>query len=98
MRRKLTSKEAQAIQSACDDLDFRVYEQYSGRAMYGKNCFGIVTGAPGAELKLVVQLLQNVDNDEEKDIVMELLENMSECVSSDSMGRDAIYYYPLYFF
>ena len=93
---KLTPKQAEAIREACENLDFTVYEQYSGRYMYGKNCFGFYTNAPAAELKLAVELLQNVNSEEEKDEVMELLENMSNCAAQDNLGMDTIYYYKRY--
>lgn len=93
MRRKLTEKETEMIENVCDDLGFELYKDYSGRCMYGAECFGFVTDAPGAELKFAIQLLNYIEGDSDKDIVMELLENMSECAATDSMGRATIYYY-----
>ena len=49
MSRKLTPSERNAIRRAlenCDDAVESVQTDYSGRFMYGQECFGIVTSDP----------------------------------------------------
>ncbi len=41
MRRKLTPEECQIIRNIVEDNENSIYEQYSGRGMYGDACFGI---------------------------------------------------------
>lgn len=89
----LTAKQSQAIRLACENLEFKLDTEYSGRGMFGRICFGFSTNAPGAELKFAVEMLQNIKDIEEKDDVMDILERMSECACSDSLGLDTIYYY-----
>lgn len=73
---------------------------YSGRAMYGKDCIGIVTDRPGAVcLDIVSEWANMVNGDgngtlytrmEELQLLVGVLRNPHE----DSMGRDAIIYWP----
>ena len=69
---------------------------YSGRAMYGDTCFGVVTDLSEALLVLkLARVFSGMNNwpgrDQEMiDIAFELAEN----IKADSMGRSTIYYWP----
>ena len=60
-----------------------VREDYSGRGMFGERCFGIVAES----LEEVIPILRKALGDTQ---ALDLLEAMS----TDSMGRDTIYYFP----
>jgi hypothetical protein len=76
--------------------DENIRDDYSGRAMYGRECFGIV----GNESDLVtfikgvaVAAYQAGQENDDDNPVIELADEL-ENVRSDSMGMDAIYYWP----
>lgn len=94
---------AEAVQNAIDEVqnyaDIELRTSYSGRGMYGKECFGVVgsqTELAKFELSLALHLA--ADNSDEyrvdPDDVMENFENILDSRSVDSMGYDTIYYYP----
>ncbi len=68
------------------DLDERdVSWAYSGRFMYGKTCFG-VTASLADFLKFMVYLAAEIGEEEAS--------LLADKVSSDSLGRSLIYYFP----
>lgn len=65
-----------------------LYEGYSGRAMYGAECFGI-TGSDSAITKFMIALAADTG---ESELAMELADSMR----TDNMGLDKIAYFPGY--
>lgn len=61
-----------------------IRDDYSGRFMFGKSCFGIVVDSDSQMLDFLNELK---DEDEQ------LWEQVGTGVSSDSMGRSTIYYW-----
>lgn len=74
-----------AIRAAAYARDVKVYMDYSGRAMYGTNCIGIV-GDLGDLVAVIARVTRDWDSDEE---ITEL-----NNIRSDSMGQESIYYWP----
>ena len=68
---------------AADLEESAIYENYSGRAMYGEQCFGIVYGNINELLAFVFALPT-----EYQDLLAETR------AASDSMGRSMITYWP----
>ena len=70
--------------------EFEVRWDYSGRGMYGTQCFGIVggTNVPVAFGAAVAQVAADGDSVAE-DFLYDVLRGMS----TDSMGRSTIYYW-----
>jgi hypothetical protein len=67
----------------------RAPRSYSGRGMYGKQCIGVTTDT--SEFELGVRLMDHISNSSHMDVLdLDLLIN----VSSDSMGRSVIIYWP----
>lgn len=64
-----------------------LYEDYSGRAMYGATCIGIVTDQV-SRVGLFYRELAEVTGDEE------LAERLADAERQDSMGLSAIIYWP----
>lgn len=70
--------------------DISIRTDYSGRAMYGKQCIGVVGNRP---LSFVIECMQNfidMGDTEYASDFFELLKNHSE----DSMGLRQITYFP----
>ena len=78
----------QAIETGnYDEEEVRVYENYSGRGMYGRTTAGVV-GLTGSEIAcMVLQFAQECDLTEE----LEDLE-IPTTFSEDSLGRSMIIY------
>ena len=80
--------------------DFDISPAYSGRGMYGKTCFGITHD--GTDVKVTLAIVwacrdayakQN-GGDEDFDEIMELASDIAQRACGDSMGRQAITYFP----
>jgi hypothetical protein len=73
----------------CEDNDYRLRENYSGRFMYGSDCFGIVTeqgvNPVGMGMKLATVLVDN----EQEELLARLLSPRQ-----DNMGLGTITYWP----
>ncbi len=81
-----------AILKAIDNGDLEGYQprSYSGRAMYGRDCLGIIV-ARHEILKVVGRLVHAIHDFADDDTIADLLEQ-DPC--QDSMGMDAIVYFP----
>lgn len=84
------------LQTVADDLDLNAIP-YSGRCMYGKTCLGISlsSGDIGEFIAGVIEYTASLDMDldESQAIVSELTEGMRS-MSSDSLGRGMVFYFP----
>lgn len=68
------------------DPERHVCRSYSGRFMYGRTCFGIV-GSISEYTEFMLAI-------ERSDEGFEYTNKMAEVVTTDSMGRDMIFYFP----
>lgn len=84
----LTEEQLDLLRYFCDDNDYRLREDYSGRCMFGKDCVGIVTDDGGFEVAMkMVAAFRDEDN--------ELLDIFMDASSrQDSMGLSRIIYFP----
>lgn len=76
-----------AIRNAADNCGFAIRSDYSGRGMFGQECFGIVANSIG---KVVASILRNIDDPD----VIEEFAGVLENLHSDSMGLSSIFYFP----
>lgn len=83
----LTSSELETIQQVAYDLDIRVYEDYSGRSMFGRTCLGLVVSDHiGQVVRFFVRLGYLDEN---------LQENLLDAqMRHDDLGMDTIVYFP----
>lgn len=90
MSNTLSLDASEAIKNFCEEHGYDLRLNYSGRGMYGRECFGLVVPDSGIEacMLLAVYLSQEVG-----DISVE---NLASNVRTDSMGRDLIVYFPNY--
>lgn len=79
-----------AILEAAQAEGIEVREDYSGRGMYGGECFGIV-GSLNGLLTFAAILAGSCDNEEE---AADVLSDLAQAAQEDSMGRQSIYYFP----
>lgn len=76
------------LQTVLEAADYEV-RGYSGRGMCGKECLAVVTGqTPGELFAGVLRGLAETAED------IEGLADSVERMRSDSMGHDAVYYFP----
>jgi hypothetical protein len=81
-------------------FDFDVRRGYSGRAMYGRACFGVVHGESDAQIALaIVKAIVNngVSTDGDAYDAEDAIERACEIVKAargDNMGRESITYFP----
>lgn len=84
----------QTIEQALYDADLEPEEDlrddYSGRGMYGRNCFGFVTSIAGLARFFAALGALAAEDEELEQLPGDLARNLS----SDSMGRDTIFYFP----
>lgn len=80
MARTITASQLEEI---ADQVDGTVRDDYSGRGMYGKTCFGIVADN---SVLLGAALIITLGED--------LGLQMAEKTVTDSMGRSTIFYWP----
>jgi len=83
-----------SIEEAIDDLAYQVdnitidntlRDDYSGRGMYGEQCFGVVLH-DAREFALFILCVGQVDHT--------LAQSLARKVRTDNMGYDMIYYFP----
>lgn len=92
----LDLRDSEAVVMAADtagiDLDSDLRRDYSGRFMYGDECFGIV-GGPGE----FAEFIALIASDEADGCATEgLAKRLADAVKTDSMGLSTIYYFPGY--
>lgn len=72
-----------------NNSDYRIYENYSGRCMFGETCFGVVVKESCSYMDFLIKLTQYFKESDIDDADFEL-----EGVSVDSLGKDTIVYFP----
>nr|DAH47973.1 MAG TPA: hypothetical protein [Caudoviricetes sp.] len=87
---KLEAYERNAIRRAlqnCDDAIDSIRADYSGRYMYGRTCFGIVTTDP---YRVIGSMSMDLGMNGYEDLAIDLYSN----VCTDNMGMSTIIYFP----
>ena len=80
------------IKKFCEENSDRyyVYENYSGRYMFGKTCLGIVVKNGFSHMEMLIKLTDYMNG---ADLTGAELE-FSEGLSLDELGKDMIVYFP----
>jgi hypothetical protein len=84
---------AQAFETAAEAAEVKIETDYSGRGMYGRQCVG-VTGSRGQITLFLVELAIELAYDPDSEEPAELIREMARTANYDSMGYDAIAYWP----
>ena len=78
-----------------DALDDDIRNDYSGRAMYGAECFGVTTDQPQlVGLAIVTALIEAANGDIDADYAVAEAARIVGAARTDSMGRSTIIYFP----
>lgn len=77
------------------DLDENLRRNYSGRGMYGRECFGITHSHQGQLMSFLLHLDRIVQEDApDYEVDFDLAFELTDGASSDSMAFDTITYFP----
>lgn len=81
----------EAIRLFCAENDekYSMYENYSGRFMFGRKCVGIVVRHGCSYMEMLVKLTMLLQN-----CGIESVESKLEDVRTDELGLDKIVYFP----
>ncbi len=74
---------------AQSDNNYEVYENYSGRNMFGRKTIGIIVKEGHSYLEMMMELTRYLESKEFDDPLLEL-----EGVAIDELGLDVIVYFP----
>lgn len=78
------------------DLEDVIYADYSGRSMYGRECFGLVVNRDADFTLIMLALADHLAEENEddeymaRDTVRELVDNLR----TDNLGMSTIFYFP----
>ena len=83
----------EAIESVIENSEHPIYEKiYSGRGMYGVNCYGITCNRPLEVISMITHEVWDTDDEE----VMVCWIFMMRVAQIDNMGKQQILYFPGY--
>jgi hypothetical protein len=83
-------KFADLIREFCESrYEYDVYEDYSGRGMFGALCIGIVVKREYSHITMMYELTQFLDEKGYEDEELNM-----EGVATDELGLDTIVYFP----
>lgn len=68
---------------------YELYENYSGRFMFGRTCLGVVVKNGYSYMDFLIKLTQYLDENNVNDVELKL-----EGVAVDDLGMDTIVYFP----
>ena len=75
--------------SISENNQYALYENYSGRCMFGRTCLGIIVQRNDSFIDFIIKLTKYLDDNGIEDVDFSL-----EGVSYDALGLDTIVYFP----
>lgn len=79
-----------AIESfVSENEQYELYENYSGRGMFGRSCLGVVIKQGYSFMDFIINLTRYMDNYDVDDIDFKL-----EGATYDNLGLDTVVYFP----
>lgn len=69
--------------------EYEIYENYSGRNMFGRKCLGVVVKQGYSFMEFLMNLTRYMDNNEVEDTDFKL-----EGATYDNLGLDTVVYFP----
>ncbi len=84
-------KAADLVREFCEqNIDkYYIYENYSGRGMFGRRCTGVVVRNGNSYMSMLMELTRFLCDNDFDDLTLEF-----EGVSTDDLGMDTIVYFP----
>ena len=76
-------------QFVSENTQYKLYENYSGRGMFGRKCLGVVVRSGDSFMDFLIELTKYLDEQGIEDMDCEL-----ESASYDDLGKDTIVYFP----
>ena len=77
------------IRGFCQESDYEIYENYTGRYMFGRLTIGIIVKQSQNYFDMLMQLTRYLESEGFDDPFLEL-----EGVSIDELGKSVICYFP----
>lgn len=72
-----------------ENEQYSLYENYSGRGMFGRTCLGVIVQRNDSFIDFIIKLTKYLDDNGIEDVDFSL-----EGVSYDALGLDTIVYFP----
>lgn len=80
----------EAIESfVSENEQYELYENYSGRYMFGRKCLGVVVKQGYSFMDFIINLTRYLDDNDVDDIDFKL-----EGATYDNLGLDTVVYFP----
>lgn len=86
---------AEQIRDAVENAGASIYEDYSGRGMYSRKCFGITIDRHSGKgiMEIMMELTMEIF-DCDHDMLKDEMRDLNWKMVQDSMGTGTIYYFP----
>ena len=72
-----------------ENNQYELYENYSGRCMFGRTCLGVIVQQNDSFMDFIIKLTKYLDDNDVDDVDFKL-----EGATSDNLGLDTIVYFP----
>lgn len=72
-----------------ENNQYELYENYSGRCMFGRTCLGVIVQQNDSFMDFIIKLTKYLDDNDVDDIDFKL-----EGATYDNLGLDTIVYFP----
>ena len=72
-----------------DNSQYSIYENYSGRGMFGRKCLGVVVKQGYSFMDFIINLTRYLDDNDVEDADFKL-----EGATYDNLGLDTVVYFP----
>lgn len=72
-----------------ENEQYELYENYSGRGMFGRTCLGIIVQRNDSFIDFIIKLTKYLDDNDVDDIDFKL-----EGATYDNLGLDTVVYFP----
>lgn len=86
----LSKDQCKMIELICEDKEIELKTDYSGRGMFGEECFGIVGDAKTLAMFFIELTSYLLEDGDDAQLAYELSTNLK----TDNIGNDCIYYFP----
>ena len=72
-----------------ENNQYELYENYSGRCMFGRTCLGVIVQQNDSFMDFIIKLTKYLDDNDVDDVDFKL-----EGATYDNLGLDTIVYFP----
>lgn len=72
-----------------ENNQYELYENYSGRCMFGRTCLGVIVQQNDSLMDFIIKLTKYLDDNDVDDVDFKL-----EGATYDNLGLDTIVYFP----